>query len=180
MNQRFISRAAWLGAVCLASCTSAPQPAVLSAESVAPEELLAPFAKLVGGTWTAAFNAEIHDEQSYSWVFGGRFLRNRHQVRTTKDGQVVYEGETIYAVDPTTSQLVWWYWNATGGHIVGTAHWEDGICILEGDNHGAPGQTQRVRSTLEYEVDGWTSKIWYLATDGSWEPRNTRAYRRAP
>jgi hypothetical protein len=172
-------RAALLGALLLASCSSTPEPPSPAEPPPSPPELLAPFAKLVDGAWTAAFNAEIYDEQSFSWVFGGRFLRNRHQVRTTKDGQVVYEGETIYAIDPTTSQIVWWYWNATGGHIVGTARWEDGVCIFEGENHGAPGQTQRVRSTVEIGDDGWTARIWYLATDGSWALQNTRAYRRA-
>jgi hypothetical protein len=177
MNTRATRLPVLIVTALLASCSSSPKPPASTEAPAAPHELLAPFAKLVGGTWTAAFNAEIRDEQSYSWVFGGRFLRSRHQVRS-KTGEVVYEGETIYGVDPTTDQLVWWYWNSTGGHLVGTARWEDGVGQFEGENHGAPGQTQRVRTAVEFTADGWSSTTWYLGTDGSWVPRGQRAYRR--
>jgi hypothetical protein len=158
----------------LAGCST---PAHTSTAPVAtPIEPLAPFAPLIGGTWSADFNADVHDEQQYEWVYGGKFLRNRHWVKT-KDGKVVYEGETIYAWDERESKLVAWYWNATGGFVEGTVEWDRTKMIFEGENHAGAKQTERVRSSAEIRPDEWIA-TGYFWKDGAWVPQGTRTYRR--
>ncbi|HVT44705.1 MAG TPA: hypothetical protein VMT00_09965 [Thermoanaerobaculia bacterium] len=151
-----------------------------SAEMIAaePSEKLVPFAALVGPRWVGAFpGGAMTDEQQFEWVFGGRFLRNTHQVRNEK-GTVIYEGETIYAWDPKQEQLVWWYWNATGGFITGTLERRGDAWLAEGVNHGPAGQASAVRSEMRISGDSWES-VSYFSQDGGWKERFRMKFRKA-
>jgi hypothetical protein len=159
-----------LGA-CASGSSSAPSYAF------EPVPVLARFAPLVGGTWTAELNAEATDEQTYVWLYGGKFLRNAHRV-TNRKGEVVYEGETIYAFDARGQGLVWWYWNSTGGHIVGTGAWNGARCEFEGENHAGPDQTERVKARIEVGAGELVRTSWFWK-DGAWVDQGTRTYRRA-
>ncbi|MCK6446445.1 MAG: hypothetical protein L6Q99_08655 [Planctomycetes bacterium] len=161
---------------CAAPGRSPTPSAAASVEPVTPIAELAPFAPLVGGTWSAPFNDKVHDEQCFEWVYGGKFLRNLHWVKDTT-GKVVYEGETIYAFDPRERELVWWYWNATGGFIVGTAQWSGMHAEFVGENHAPGTQTERVRSTADLGDGEWTSTGWFWK-DGAWVEQGKRTYRR--
>lgn len=140
---------------------------------------LRPFAPLVGPTWVGRFpNGKLTDEQRFEWVYGGRFLRNEHQVKN-EAGATVYEGETIYAWDPLADQIVWWYWNATGGYVTGTVTATEGGWLAEGVNHAPAGQTPRVRGALR----GISSESWeavqYYEREGEWVEQWTMVYRPA-
>ncbi|MCE9594308.1 MAG: hypothetical protein K8S98_08940 [Planctomycetes bacterium] len=166
----------------LSSCSTlshvAPAPQAPATPVVTPLAQLAPFAPLIGGVWSAPFNADVHDEQQFEWVYGGKFVRNVHQVKT-KDGKVVYEGETIYAWDARDSKIAAWYWNATGGFIDGEARWDGAHMEFEGDNHAGATQTERVRSVTELGRDEWT-RTGYFWKDGAWVEQGKRTYRRVP
>jgi hypothetical protein len=57
-------------------------------------------APLIGRDWTAPLpNGNLTDTQRFEWMYGKKFVRNTHFVKTTK-GEVVYEGETVYAWTP--------------------------------------------------------------------------------
>lgn len=171
---------ALVGIALLSGCSTTPSGGASSespaAAVVKPIAELAPFAPLVGGTWVAAFNPEVRDEQRYEWVYGGKFLRNEHWVKT-KDDKVAYEGETIYAFDPRAKTLVWWYWNATGGYIVGTGKWDGATAEFVGENYAGPDQTERVRSRLELGAADFTATGWFWK-DGAWVEQGKRTYRR--
>src|SRR5262245_31605183 len=93
--------------------------------AVEPLEQLRPFAGLAGQSWVAALpGGKLTDTQTWTWAYGGKFLRSVHEVRDG-DGKTVYGGETIYAWDAREEHLVWWYFNATGGFVEGTLMPED-------------------------------------------------------
>jgi enterochelin esterase-like enzyme/predicted esterase len=150
-------------------------PEVPTPETV--PQALRPFAPLVGKLWVAALpSGSLSDEQQFEWVYGGRFLRNEHWVRNAA-GEVVYEGETLYAWDPLSEQIVWWYWNATGGYVDGTMSESQGALVFAGRNHAPDGQTPRVRGALrDVSATGWES-VQFLDRDGEWVERWTIPYR---
>ena len=119
------------------------------------------FAPLIGRDWTAPLpNGGLTDTQRFEWVYGKKFIRNTHWVKTAK-GEVVYEGETVYGWDARSGRIVWWYWNASGGYLEGTATiGADGVITIEGENHGDSKQLDRIRSTIRIthatSADTWT------------------------
>lgn len=139
-----------------------------AAPAVEPIEPLRPLVGLVGHPWVATFpNGKLTDTQDWSWAYGGKFLRSTHEVRDA-DGRVVYGGETIYAWDARASQLVWWYFNATGGFVEGTLQPDGaGRYLIEGDNHGPATQKQEIRGILELGERTWSS-ISLEERDGEW------------
>lgn len=136
------------------------------------------FAPLVGRDWTAPLpTGNVTDTQRFEWVYGKKFIRNTHAVKT-KDGAVVYEGETIYAWDARAGRIVWWYWNASGGYLEGTASiGADGTISTEGQNHGGGNQLDRTRSTMRIiAADAWTFAA-FSEKDGVWDSGPMRTYR---
>jgi hypothetical protein len=115
------------------------------------------FAPLVGHDWTAPLpKGNLTDTQRFEGMYGKKFIRNTHEVKTAT-GEVVYEGETIYAWDARSDRIVWWYWNASGGYLEGTASiGADGTISTEGENHGDRKQLDRTRSTIHITGDAWT------------------------
>jgi hypothetical protein len=157
--------------------------AVLSAQNkpAAPAEAvpgkLDVFAPLIGRNWTAPLpNGNLTDTQRFEWEYGRKFVRNTHEVKTAK-GEVVYDGETIYAWDARAGRIVWWYWNASGGYLEGTASISaDGAISTEGQNHGDASQLDRTRSTIRMTADAWTFTPSY-EKDGVWKNEPMRTYR---
>jgi hypothetical protein len=137
---------------------------------------LAIFSPLVGREWVSAFPGnDVTDTQRFEWALGARFLRNVHHVRS--GGKVLYEGETIYAWDQRAQRIVWWYWNSTGGYVVGTvALREDGALVVEGENHGAADQADRVRTVIRIGAEQWTS-AGAQQRAGKWTEQPPRIYR---
>ncbi len=150
-------------------------PHLSSADEGASTALEA-FDPLVGQVWVASFpNGGMTDEQEFEWVFGGKFLRNVHRVKNA-EGDVVYEGETIYAWDPKAEAIVWWYWNATGGFVTGTLEETDEGWAFEGVNHAPPPQPERVKGLFRLEAaDEWHS-VQYFEGESGWEERFTMKF----
>jgi hypothetical protein len=128
-----------------------------------------------GTQWIGRFpDGDLTDEQRFEWVYGGRFLRNTHRVRNAA-GDVVYEGETIFAWDPSNDRIAWWYWNTTGGHITGTMVETEQGWISEGENHAPSGQTPRVRGAMvDITSVSWES-VQYFERDGEWIEHGSEA-----
>jgi uncharacterized protein YndB with AHSA1/START domain len=135
------------------------------------------FAKFVGHEWISPLpTASLTDTQRFEWMYGRQFIRNTHEVKTAS-GQVVYEGETIYAWDARAGRIVWWYWNASGGYLEGTASvGADGAITTEGQNHGGANQLDHTRSTMRITADGWTFAP-SSEKGGVWTSDPVRTYR---
>jgi hypothetical protein len=135
------------------------------------------FAPLIGRDWTAPLpNGILTDTQRFEWKYGGNFVRNTHEVKTAK-GEVVCEGETVYAWDARAGRIVWWYWNVSGGYMEGTASiGADGTITIEGQNHGDGRQLDHIRSTIRIAGDTW-SFTPSSEKDGVWTREPTRINR---
>ena len=139
---------------------------------------LAVFAPLIGPVWVGDLpEFKLTDTQRYEWVYGDKFVRNTHQVHTA-DGKLVYEGETIYAWDARAERITWLYWNTTGGYVAGTVTVrDDGVLVVEGDNHGPKEQLDQVKAELRIGTDEWSMRPG-KAKDGKWSFEEPRPYRR--
>ena len=165
-----------LGRVVLLCAALSAQDKPAPPVGTAPGKLDA-FAPLIGRDWIAPLpKGNVTDTQRFEWMYGKKFIRNTHAVKTAK-GEIVYEGETVYAWDARSSRIVWWYWNASGGYLEGTASiGGDGTINTEGQNHGNPNQLDRTRSTIRITGDAWTFTPSY-EKDGVWNSEPMRTYR---
>ena len=60
---------------------------------------------LIGRDWSAPLpGGQVTDTQRFEWMYGNRFIRNTHWVKTP-NGDVVYEGETVYAWDSRADRM---------------------------------------------------------------------------
>lgn len=152
-----------------------PAAAQPSGERAGGASHLQGLAPLAGRAWQGTFpGGELRDTQEFAWMLGGAFLRNAHRV-TDLEGNVVYEGETIYGWDPQAERLRFWYFNSTGGHVTGELEESEGRWRAEGENHGPAGQTSRVRSEIALVGDGWTLTSFFLE-GGEWKKRFTMEF----
>jgi hypothetical protein len=69
-------------------------------------DAFAPMSFLAGHCWRGTFRDRptVTDEHCFEWVYGGRFLRDRHVVR---GDSVPYEGETLFAWDHHENRIVY-------------------------------------------------------------------------
>ena len=79
----------------------------LSGQTSPGFDKLQPLAFLAGSCWKGTFAGRpVTDEHCFSWMYNGRFLRDRHVV---VGDSVPYEGETTYAWDAAQKRIVYWY-----------------------------------------------------------------------
>jgi hypothetical protein len=78
---------------------------------------LEPLRFLLGTCWRGGFKNGAVDTHCFESVFGGRHVRDRHEVKGP-DG--VYRGETLYSWNGAARQVEYTYWNSSGGISRGT------------------------------------------------------------
>ncbi|HEX3913958.1 MAG TPA: hypothetical protein VHW71_10655 [Steroidobacteraceae bacterium] len=79
----------------------------------APDPAYEPLAYLAGHCWKGAFpGGRQTDEHCFSWIYGGKFLRDRHTVRA--EGKADAMGESIYWWNPAAKQLEYLYIESGG------------------------------------------------------------------
>lgn len=92
-----------------------------------PRAELQPLAFLAGYCWQGAFpGGKVTDEHCFTWVYGGKFLRDRHTVHRG-EGHPDDLGETIYLWDSAAHQLQYFYIESDGGSLRGTVTPEGGV-----------------------------------------------------
>jgi len=141
----------------------------------APEHFEA-LASLVGRDWVALFpDGKTTDTQRFEWVYGGKFLRNTHWVKNAEGG-VVYEGETFYAWDFKEKRLAWFYFNTTGGHLVGYLEEERGRLTVYGTNNAPGAQTPEVKGAIVILAHSYDS-VTYFKKQDQWVEQMTVTYK---
>jgi hypothetical protein len=131
------------------------------------EPALEPLAFLAGHCWegTLPGTSDV-DRHCFSWMYEGRYLRDRHVVR--RGEKAVYEGESIYYWNGETKQVEYFYVTAQGGHSVGLVVPEPGALgfpaaklVTSTKSFGFRGRWKRVGDDgyevlREYETEkGW-------------------------
>jgi hypothetical protein len=75
-------------------------------------EPLKPMEFLVGSCWTGSFANGSTNTHCFEPMFGGKFIRDRHEVNGAKQP---YGGESVYGWDPVRKKVVYTYWASDGG-----------------------------------------------------------------
>jgi uncharacterized protein YndB with AHSA1/START domain len=78
---------------------------------------LEPLRFLIGHCWRGEFKDGAVDTHCFESVFGGRHVRDRHEV---KGPGAPYSGETLYSWDAGAKRVEYTYWNSSGGISRGT------------------------------------------------------------
>lgn len=140
-------------------------------------EHLNDFAFLVGKDWITTFpDGKTTDTQRFEWLYDGKFLRNLHWVKSG-DGKVMYEGETIYAWDYAKQRIVWYYFNTTGGHLVGFLKTAKDGYEYEAKNIAPTGQTSEVRGGMKFDNDSTFRSITYFKRGEEWQVQRSSVYK---
>jgi hypothetical protein len=126
-----------------------------------------PLAFLAGHCWKGNLaGGKDVDEHCFSWVYGGRFLRDTHTVRGA--GHPDYVGETIYFLDSAAKQVQYLYIENGGGISRGSVAVDGDTLVFPDAQYVSEGETQIYRSrwqrkgedaydvTTEFKMkDGW-------------------------
>lgn len=137
--------------------------AIVAAAQVATPPLatpqLEPLAFLAGHCWQGTFANGQVDTHCFEPVYGGRFLRDRHEVT---GGERVYAGESLYGWNAEAGRVEYTYWNTSGGISRGSMVPRDGHLDF-GD------QVHRTRDGREIRI----STAWHRVGDDAYEARST-------
>ena len=117
-------------------------PTVALAE---PPKELEPMAFLAGHCWKGAFpDGKQTDEHCFTWMYGGKALRDVHTVRAS--GRPDYVGETTYYLDPTTHRVEFLYVENLGGVSRGTMQTEGNALVFPATQYAAEGESMTYRA----------------------------------
>lgn len=144
----------------LPSAASAAEP---------PPSPYAALAYLAGSCWQGALpGGKDIDTHCFSWVYGGKFLRDQHTVRGA--GHEDYLGESIYFWDAAARKLQYLYIESAGGSSLGAVEASGDTLVFPDTSYQEGGQTRVYRSrwqksgTDAYDVitefknkDGWAA-----------------------
>lgn len=125
---------------------------------------------LVGHCWKGTFpGSAIEDEHCFSWVYGGKFVRDRHVVQRGPGKPPGY-GESLYFWDSTARELHYLYLESEGGFSRGTVVPQDDALVFPAARYveGGVQQTVRSRWTRRGE-DAYEVRTEFLVK-GRWTP----------
>jgi uncharacterized protein YndB with AHSA1/START domain len=110
---------------------------------------------LIGHCWQASLPDGKTDTHCFEPVYGGRFIRDRHEVTGG------YRGETLYSWDAANFRAEYTYWASSGGVSRGTMRERDGLLDFA-DVHRLGAREIRLQTTWKqidptsYEVRATT------------------------
>jgi hypothetical protein len=155
---------------------TAAVPFAANADDKPLNEQLAPLAFLAGYCWSGPFaDSKATDEHCYEWMYGGKFLRDRHIVR---GGQKPYRGETIFFWDGAENSVAYVYFNSDGGVSRGILKVEGQALMFPAERYTEGSVTREFSTTLVREnADNYYTSTRELK-DGDWQEAWRVAYRR--
>jgi hypothetical protein len=151
--------------------TAAALLATLTAAAEGPgRQPLEPLSFLAGHCWKGAFaGTQITDEHCFTWLYDGKFLRDRHVLRQGP-GHAEKGGETIYFWDSKSRQIEYLYIERSGGYLRGAVSGDGANLNFPESIYTEDGQEQGVRSRWERSGDD----AYDVATDfrqgADWSP----------
>ncbi len=133
---------------------------LLAAQALATPQL-EPLAFLAGHCWQGNFADGTVDTHCFEPVYGGRFIRDRHQVAM---GASIYAGESLYGWNAETGRVEYTYWNTSGGISRGSMTVR-GAVLDFGD------EVYRGRDGREMQI----ATTWHKIDDTAYETRAANA-----
>lgn len=135
----------------------------------------APLAFLAGSCWKGDLpqqgSLKQSDEHCFSWVYGQRFLRDVHTVRSS-DSRPDYVGETTFFWDAAAQQLRYLYIENQGGEGQGAVEAQGDALVFPETDEVEDGKTQAYRSrwqrtgtdaydvVTEFKINGVWKTAW--------------------
>jgi hypothetical protein len=130
-----------------------------------------PLAFLAGHCWKGTFpDGRQTDEHCFSWLYGGKFLRDVHTVRAA--GKPDYVGESTYFFDASAKRLEYLYIEDKGGFSRGLVSTEGDALVFPGTPFVSAGKTQHYRARWQRSDDGAYEVVTELQAEaeGAWKP----------
>ena len=152
---------------------------ILMAACVLPalaEDAPSPYAGmafLAGNCWKGELPAQGKltqtDEHCFTWIYGRRFLRDRHVVHSS-DGRPYYRGETVYFWDAPSRQVHYLYVESDGGHSEGSVDFADTGLVFPATEYSDAGQKLTYRSRWQRSAAAAYDVVTeFKQPDGSWK-----------
>jgi hypothetical protein len=135
-----------------------------------PESPYRPLAFLVGHCWRGTFpDGKVTDEHCFSWVYGGKFVRDQHVVHRGA-GQADDLGESIYLWDSAARQLQYLYIESAGGFSRGAVSAEGDALVFPPTHYLEKGAEQTYRSRWQRSGDKAYEVVTEFLVKGRWTP----------
>ena len=151
--------------------------AALSARAAPAPSPYQPLAFLVGHCWKGSFaDGAATDEHCFSWIYGGKFLRDEHVVH--RDGRPDGFGESIYVWDGAARELQYLYIESGGGFGRGTVAAEGDTLVFPAAHYVENGATQTYRSRWRHVAAGTYEVVTEFQVKDRWVPGFTLVMQR--
>jgi len=143
-----------------------------------PAATYQPLAFLAGHCWSGAFpGGKQIDTHCFSWIYGGKFLRDQHTVRAA--GQPDALGESIYYWDSSAKQLQYLYIESDGGFSRGAVSSDADSLLFPDSSFVDKGKTQVYRSRWRHGAENAYDVITEFQDKNNWVPGFTIRMQRA-
>jgi hypothetical protein len=135
-----------------------------------PDPAYQPLAFLAEHCWKGAFpGGKQSDEHCFSWVYGGKFLRDRHTLRTA--GKPDAKGESIYFWDSAAKQLEYLYIESEGGFSRGPVSVESNALVFPDTTFVEDGKTMVYRSRWQRSgANAYDVVTEFRSKEAAWVP----------
>jgi hypothetical protein len=134
-----------------------------------PDPAYQPLAFLADHCWKGALpGGKQTDEHCFSWIYDGKFLRDRHTVRA--QGRPDALGESIYFWNSSATQLEYLYIESDGGFSRGPVSMDKDVLVFPNASFVENGKTMVYRSRWQRSgIDAYDVVTEFQAKD-NWVP----------
>lgn len=137
--------------------------------SADPDPGYQPLAFLAEHCWKGAFpGGKQTDEHCFNWVYGGKFLRDRHTLRT--EGKPDAKGESIYFWDSAAKRLEYLYIESDGGFSRGPVSVDSGALVFPDSTFVEEGKTLVYRSRWQRSGNNAYDVVTEFKAKEAWVP----------
>jgi hypothetical protein len=134
-----------------------------------PEPPYQPLAFLAGHCWKGTLpDGKQTDEHCFSWIYGGKFLRDLHTVKGA--GPEASLGESIYFWNSSDKQLEYLYIESQGGFSRGSVATDQDALVFPSASYVENGRTQTYRSRWQRIGGNAYDVITEFYSKDSWVP----------
>jgi hypothetical protein len=134
-----------------------------------PNAAYQPLAFLAEHCWKGSFpGGNQNDEHCFSWVYGGKFLRDRHVVRA--EGKPDAKGESIYFWNSAAKQLEYLYFESDGGFSRGPVSVDNDALVFPDTTFVENGKTMVYRSRWQRSGANAYDVVTEFKSKETWVP----------
>jgi hypothetical protein len=129
-----------------------------------------PLAFLADHCWKGSFpgGEGQTDEHCFSWIYGGKFLRDQHTVRAPGKRDAL--GESIYFWNSSAHQLEYLYIESDGGFSRGAVSTDQDSLVFPDTSFTENGKTQVYRSRWQRSGTNAYDVLTEFRNAGGWVP----------